>query len=176
MHRLLPYLTVHPSLWMEHAHNWISAVTYMLCIEKCQKLRCQRFVGKTKGHINPLSACFPLTFWNFRILPKLLSSAFFIQKNDGEQTSGAIRSYEPAKEKPEDELTALVTSISWTFSKDVRSKKASFPFPSSFFTDVPVIRSLSSGLKQQSVLRGKYKHQQFKIPNKFPSNQELYWT
>lgn len=49
-------------------------------------------------------------------------------------------------------LTALATSISYTFLKDSLSKKTSLPFPSSRFTEVPVTRSLSSGLKQQSVL------------------------
>lgn len=58
----------------------------------------------------------------------------------------------------EAQLTALVTSISYTFWKETRSKKASFPFPSSFFTEVPVTTSLSSGLKQQSVLQKNVPH------------------
>lgn len=85
------------------------------------------------------------------------------------------RSQEPAPEEPEAELTALVTSISWTFSKDIRSKNASFPFPSSFLTDVPVMRSLSSGLKQQSVLTGIDKHQQFKNPKHISQESRSVW-
>lgn len=49
-------------------------------------------------------------------------------------------------------LTASVTSISYTFLNVSRSKKSSFPFPCPFLTEVPVTTSLSSGLKQQSVL------------------------
>lgn len=145
------YLTVQPSPSVEHADNRISVATH----RKASEAALPKLYGKDER--SDLSTVCPFPFNLFKrssfAQTSLLSGFFprsdFIQKSDDKQILGTNRSYE---EEPEAALTALVTSISWTFSNDIRSKNASFPFPSSFFTDVPVMRSLSSGLKQQSVL------------------------
>lgn len=132
--------------------------------------------GNDKRSHNSSFCLFPFNLFKLSPVAQIFSSGFFPRSCHHQTSSREMMANRPQVptdhmnqlKRSQTELTALVTSISWTFWKDVRSKNASFPCPSSFFTDVPVMRSLSSGLKQQSVLTGKQKHQQFRIQNKLP--------